>query len=58
MPADGTQISWAYATWNVVTGCSVVSPGCTNCYAMRLAGAVLHGREHRERPGGRERQDG
>lgn len=36
--ADGTQISWSNATWNVITGCSVISPGCTNCYAMREAG--------------------
>ncbi|HVI27491.1 phage Gp37/Gp68 family protein [Hansschlegelia sp.] len=36
--ADGTKIEWTDATWNIITGCSVVSPGCTNCYAMRLAG--------------------
>lgn len=39
--ADNTHIEWADATWNPVTGCSVVSPGCTNCYAMRLAGTRL-----------------
>jgi protein gp37 len=39
--ADATPIEWTDATWNVVTGCSVVSPGCTNCYAMRLAGTRL-----------------
>jgi protein gp37 len=39
--ADGTKIEWTDATWNPVTGCSVVSPGCTNCYAMRLAGTRL-----------------
>jgi protein gp37 len=39
--ADGTAIEWTDATWNPVTGCSVVSPGCTNCYAMRLAGTRL-----------------
>jgi protein gp37 len=39
--ADGTHIEWTDATWNPVTGCSVVSPGCTNCYAMRLAGTRL-----------------
>ncbi len=32
-----TQIEWTDATWNPVTGCSVVSAGCTNCYAMGLA---------------------
>lgn len=39
--ADATHIEWTDATWNIVTGCSVVSPGCTNCYAMRLAGTRL-----------------
>ncbi|WP_024520919.1 DUF5131 family protein [Bradyrhizobium sp. Tv2a-2] len=32
-----TSIEWTDATWNPVAGCSVVSPGCTNCYAMRMA---------------------
>lgn len=32
-----TKIEWAEKTWNALVGCSVVSPGCTNCYAMRLA---------------------
>lgn len=39
--ADGSAIEWTDATWNPVTGCSVVSPGCTNCYAMKLAGGRL-----------------
>lgn len=39
--ADHTHIEWTDATWNPITGCSVVSPGCTNCYAMRLAGTRL-----------------
>jgi protein gp37 len=39
--ADGTHIEWTDATWNPVTGCAVVSPGCTNCYAMKLAGTRL-----------------
>lgn len=39
--ADRSKIEWTNATWNVITGCSVVSPGCTNCYAMRLAGTRL-----------------
>lgn len=38
---DNTGIEWTDATWNIVTGCSVVSPGCTNCYAMRMAGTRL-----------------
>jgi len=47
--ADGTKIEWTDATWNPITGCSVVSPGCTNCYAMKLAGTRL--RNHPSRAG-------
>lgn len=32
-----SDIEWTDATWNPITGCSMVSPGCTNCYAMRMA---------------------
>lgn len=32
-----SSIEWTNATWNPVRGCSIVSPGCTNCYAMRQA---------------------
>src|SRR5882672_6172025 len=32
-----TSIEWTDATWNPVAGCSVISAGCTNCYAMRMA---------------------
>jgi protein gp37 len=32
-----TSIEWTDATWNPVAGCTVISPGCTNCYAMRMA---------------------
>jgi protein gp37 len=39
--ADGTKIEWTDATWNPVTGCTVLTPGCTNCYAMRLAGTRM-----------------
>ncbi len=39
--AETSTIEWTEATWNPITGCSVVSPGCTNCYAMRLAGTRL-----------------
>jgi protein gp37 len=30
-------IEWTEATWNPVTGCTKVSPGCANCYAERMA---------------------
>lgn len=32
-----TSIEWTDATWNPVAGCSVITAGCTNCYAMRMA---------------------
>lgn len=32
-----TTIEWTDATWNPVAGCLVITPGCTNCYAMRMA---------------------
>ena len=41
--ADNSKIEWTDATWNPITGCSVLSPGCTNCYAMRLAGGRMRG---------------
>lgn len=46
--ADGTKIEWTDATWNPITGCSLVSPGCTNCYAMKLAGTRLRNHPSRE----------
>ena len=35
--AGSTNIEWATDIWNPVRGCSIVSAGCTNCYAMRYA---------------------
>lgn len=35
--ADHSQIEWTEATWNPVTGCNKISPGCKHCYAERLA---------------------
>lgn len=32
-----TSIEWTDATWNPVAGCAVLTAGCTNCYAMRMA---------------------
>lgn len=32
-----TKIEWADATWNPITGCSKVSEGCRNCYALKFA---------------------
>lgn len=44
--ADGTHIEWTHRpgtkgeTWNPVVGCSIVSPGCTHCYAMKMAARI------------------
>jgi len=34
---DKSSIEWTDATWNPVTGCDRVSPGCDNCYAATMA---------------------
>jgi protein gp37 len=38
--AANSHIEWTESTWNPVTGCTKVSPGCKNCYAERLAGRL------------------
>ncbi len=35
--AQTSTIEWTEATWNPVTGCTKVSPGCAHCYAERMA---------------------
>ena len=35
--ADKSAIEWTDATWNPVTGCTKISPGCDHCYAERFA---------------------
>src|SRR5258708_33908944 len=35
--SDKTGIEWTDATWNPIRGCSMVSEGCRNCYAMHTA---------------------
>lgn len=35
--ASNSPIEWTEATWNPVTGCNKISPGCKNCYAEKLA---------------------
>ncbi|MBT4691519.1 MAG: DUF5131 family protein [Rhodospirillaceae bacterium] len=40
-----SDIEWTDATWNPVSGCRVLSAGCTNCYAMRMA-ARLQAMDH------------
>jgi protein gp37 len=43
--ADNSAIEWTEATWNPVTGCSKVSPGCAHCYAERLSRRFGHTRK-------------
>lgn len=35
--AQKSEIEWTDATWNPVTGCTKIGPGCDNCYAARFA---------------------
>lgn len=35
-----SKIEWTDATWNPFAGCSIITPGCTNCYAMRMAARI------------------
>jgi len=35
--ASNSKIEWTESTWNPITGCSKVSPGCKHCYAERMA---------------------
>ena len=35
--AHGSGIEWTESTWNPVTGCTKISPGCKHCYAKRMA---------------------
>ncbi len=61
--ATNSRIEWTEATWNPVAGCSIVSPGCTNCYAMRMAERLeLMGQEKyrglTRRSGGRPKWNG
>ncbi len=34
---QNSKIEWTETTWNPVTGCTKISPGCANCYAERMA---------------------
>lgn len=35
--ANRSSIEWTESTWNPITGCSKISPGCKHCYAERMA---------------------
>lgn len=45
---DNSQIEWTEATWNPIIGCTVISEGCRNCYAMTLAGGRMRNHHTRE----------
>lgn len=49
--SNQSAIEWTDATWNPVTGCTQVSPGCKNCYASRLAKRLQAMGSHRYRNG-------
>ncbi len=38
--AQSSGIEWTESTWNPVTGCTKISPGCKHCYAERMAGRL------------------
>src|SRR5689334_8901619 len=48
--ANRTGIEWTNVTWNPVTGCTQVSAGCDNCYAMTLSRRLLRKNYTRRRP--------
>lgn len=47
--ADHSLIEWTDATWNPITGCTLVDHGCDNCYAAQLAATRL--KHHPSRAG-------
>ena len=50
---DTTHIEWTDATWNPVTGCTRVSPGCVNCYIDWAPPFRVEGRHFTDRDGNR-----
>lgn len=46
--ADKTHIQWTDATWNIITGCTLVDDGCRYCYAASLAATRLKHHPSRE----------
>ena len=35
--SNNSNIEWTESTWNPLTGCTKISPGCKHCYAERMA---------------------
>jgi protein gp37 len=48
--SDGSQIEWTDATWNPVTGCTKVSPGCAHCYIERTPAFRINHRRFESQP--------
>ena len=49
--ASNSPIEWTEATWNPVTGCDKISPGCAHCYAERMAKRLKGMRQRNYRNG-------
>jgi protein gp37 len=49
--AQSSSIEWTQTTWNPVTGCTKISPGCKHCYAERMANRLHAMGQHRYRNG-------
>jgi protein gp37 len=49
--ATNSPIEWTDATWNPVTGCDKISPGCKHCYAERMAKRLKAARNRNYRNG-------
>jgi protein gp37 len=49
--AGDSSIEWTEATWNPVTGCTMISPGCAHCYAERMARRLRAMGQHSYRNG-------
>lgn len=48
--SDKTGIQWTDATWNPFVGCSIISPGCRDCYAMEEAARQIRCAKGLDRP--------
>lgn len=35
-----TSIEWTNRSWNFLSGCTILTAGCTNCYAMKMAARI------------------
>lgn len=46
-----TGISWTDSTWNPISGCSMVSKGCMNCYAEKIAARFSWAPDYSKHPG-------